>query len=240
MSDAQLRHKIAGFLANKVKNFPGGKCGKGRFNLTNFVYRFLPLLGFDYSRGIEWKFIIENIPKGNRNLRILDIGSRLSLFVYKLLDYSDNIFAFDVDRFHEKLPRQIKFIIGNAMNAPLKKESVDIITLISVVEHFGLGYYEDPIEQSGDLKAMKEIRRALRTKGMLFFTTMVGRKYIISFNGNERIYDQKKFNQLIDNFSVVKEKYYIFRKRWIQVEKSRAFEENPKRSGLACIQLIKE
>jgi hypothetical protein len=89
------------------------------------------------------------------------------------------------------------------------------VTAISTIEHIGLGSYGDPRYDNGDFKAVKEIRRILKDKGLLFITTLIGNQYVITPNGNERIYDEARLTQLVKAFKLMKEEYYIFLKgKW--------------------------
>jgi hypothetical protein len=57
------------------------------------------------------------------------------------------------------------------------------------VEHIGLGRYGDPIDPDGDLKAAKELERAVASGGSLLFVVPVGKPQI-QFNAH-RIYSYK-------------------------------------------------
>ena len=128
---------------------------------------------------------------------------------------------------------------------PFPDNYFDCIAVISVIEHIGLGAYKDTVYEDGDFKAMGELKRVLRAGGVVFVTTMIGNEDIITPNGDLRIYDEKRFNKLIEKFFIVKEEYYIFRRRWVPVDKEKAFLESPvflpslKGYGTACVQLTK-
>jgi SAM-dependent methyltransferase len=203
-----LRHKIANYLANKIKNIKSGYLGRVRFLLIYFIYHFLPLFGFDYSRLIEWRFILKNLPK-NKKLRILDVGCTSSLFIYELARYG-KVFGVDARPYFENLPKTIKFLQCDVSKTPFPDNYFDCITAISVIEHIGLGAYTDPAYDNGDFKAMEELRRIVRVGGMLFITTVIGNKYIITPNGNERIYDEERFGKLIEKNSLSQKKNIIF------------------------------
>jgi len=79
---------------------------------------------------------------------------------------------------------------------PFENESIESLSCMHVVEHVGLGRYGDPLDPSGDTKAMAELRRVLAPGGSLFFVVPVGRSRI-QFNAH-RIYS---YEQVMEQFS---------------------------------------
>lgn len=75
-------------------------------------------------------------------------------------------------------------------------ESLASLSCMHTVEHIGLGRYGDPIDPSGDLKAIGELKRVVKPGGDLLFVVPVGRPKI-KFNAN-RIYS---YAAIIDYFS---------------------------------------
>lgn len=233
MKKIAWKHKIANFLAGNFKNIKGGYLGRERFILTCWIYRFLPYLGFDYCRLVEWQFILKNLAK-KRPLKILDVGCCASLFIYELAHYGKT-WGIDTRPYGESLPKNIKFLQADVLKMPFVDNYFDCITLVSVIEHLGLGSYQAPHYRDGDFKAMKELKRVLKKGGQLFLTTVIANQHRV--NSLTRFYDEKRLNKLVKGFLVVKEKYYIFRKKWLAVNKKKAFQEPVKRFGLVCLQL---
>jgi SAM-dependent methyltransferase len=236
MAGLLLRHRIAAVLANSIKNVKGGQCGRLRFWLTYFVYIFLPFLGYDYHKLIEWSFILRGLNRSKR-IKSLDVGCTSNLFIYQLASYGE-AFGIDARPYYENLPKNIEFIQADVSHMPFPDNSFDVITLISVIEHIGLGGYGDPVYGNGDFEAMAELKRALKKDGKLFITTLIGNKYIVTPDGSERIYDKSRLAKLVENFVVRREEYYIFRKKWILTDKHTAFLESPERFALACLELV--
>ena len=73
--------------------------------------------------------------------------------------------------------------------------SVESLSCMHTVEHIGLGRYGDPMDINGDIKAIKELQRVVKTGGSLLFVVPVG-KPRIEFNAH-RIYD---YNTIINAF----------------------------------------
>ncbi|RKY33477.1 MAG: hypothetical protein DRP68_02165 [Candidatus Omnitrophota bacterium] len=236
MRSIPLKHKIANKFGSMIKNIKGGHLGRGRFLFTYFIYHFLPYLGYDYSRLVEWKFILRNLPK-DKESKVLDVGCTSSLFIYELAGRGYETYGIDTRKYCEALPSRIKFLQSDIINTPFPSGFFDIVILISVIEHIGLGTYQDPIYNEGDIGAVREIRRILKKGGFLFITTLIGNRYIITSDEPQRIYDKHRLLGLFKDFEILNERYYIFRKKWIEVDKDIAFEEPPERFGLACLLL---
>lgn len=64
--------------------------------------------------------------------------------------------------------------------------SVSSLSCMHVVEHVGLGRYGDPLDPTGDMKAIGELKRVLAPGGSLLFVVPVGKPKIM-FNAH-RIY----------------------------------------------------
>jgi SAM-dependent methyltransferase len=86
--------------------------------------------------------------------------------------------------------------------------SIESLSCMHTVEHIGLGRYGDPIDPSGDLKAMNELKRVVKPGGSLLFVTPVGKARIM-FNAH-RIYNARAIEKIfsgfrLEDFSLVKD-----------------------------------
>ena len=234
-----LRDRVANAVVRHLKTVRSGRLGRERFVLTTWAYRLLPLLGYDYCRLVEWKFVLNNLPRDH--LRVLDVGTNLSLFVYELAGRGYDTSAVDFSPFAERLPPAIKFIQADTMHLPFADEHFDAVTMISVIEHVGLGAYETSVFPDGDLRAMSESWRILKPGGHLYLTTVIGNRFIVTPDfGMARIYDEDHLAQLVAAFRGEREEYYRFvPNQWRLVSKAEAFNEPPERFGLACLMLRK-
>lgn len=80
-------------------------------------------------------------------------------------------------------------------------DSVASLSCMHVIEHVGLGRYGDPIDPSGDLKAIRELARVLAPGGDLLIAVPVGRARTC-FNAH-RIYDKDVFVGLFEGLELV-------------------------------------
>ena len=69
---------------------------------------------------------------------------------------------------------------------PFENESIASLSCMHTIEHIGLGRYGDELDAEGDLKAIAELKRVLKSGGSLLFVTPVG-KPKVAFNAH-RVY----------------------------------------------------
>jgi hypothetical protein len=60
--------------------------------------------------------------------------------------------------------------------------SVESLSSLHAVEHFGLGRYGDPIDPTAPFKAMQTMARVIQPGGRLYFSVPIGRQRL-QFNG---------------------------------------------------------
>lgn len=79
---------------------------------------------------------------------------------------------------------------------PFKGDEFDLISNISTIEHIGFegSILKDP---EGDIKAMKELRRVLKTEGTMILTTPYRCRYV---QANSRNYSPERISKLTVGF----------------------------------------
>ena len=80
-------------------------------------------------------------------------------------------------------------------------EKFDVVFSISSFEHDGLGRYGDPINPTGDIEAMINVKSMLKKDGILFLAVPVGVDTI--FWNAHRIYGKHRFPKLIDGWEII-------------------------------------
>jgi len=83
---------------------------------------------------------------------------------------------------------------------PFESQSVQSISCMHTVEHIGLGRYGDPLDASGDQRAMTELQRVVAPGGSLLIVVPVG-KPRIQFNAH-RIYDPRMLESALPELSL--------------------------------------
>lgn len=117
-----------------------------------------------------------------------------------ILSFGSIISAFIPVKFYDYRPANLQLSnwdsgFADLTNLPIESDSQPSISCMHTVEHIGLGRYGDPIDPTGDLKAIKELKRIVKPGGDLLFVTPVG-KPRIEFNAH-RIYS---YEQVISYF----------------------------------------
>jgi SAM-dependent methyltransferase len=128
--------------------------------------------------------------------RHVDIGSRVDGFVSHLLAARIPVEFVDI----RPLPREVDgltFIQADATTLEgIPDNSVESLSALHSVEHFGLGRYGDPIDPDGWEKAMHAMARVLAPGGHLYFAVPIGKERVV-FNAH-RIFDPQT---VFDTFS---------------------------------------
>lgn len=114
------------------------------------------------------------------------------------LYFSTLVSAFVPVRFYDYRPAAVLLdgmvsAHADLMSLPFATASVSSLSCMHVVEHVGLGRYGDPIDPTGDLKAIAELGRVLAPGGALLFVVPVGRPKI-AFNAH-RIYAYRQVRE---------------------------------------------
>lgn len=114
--------------------------------------------------------------------RHVDVGSRIDGFVAHLLVFME-VDVVDV----RPLPaavRGLRFLQGDGGKLEcFADSSVDSISSLHAVEHFGLGRYGDPIDPDACFSAMRALARVLRPGGRLYFSVPIGAERV-EFNAH--------------------------------------------------------
>ena len=103
----------------------------------------------------------------------MDIGSRIDGFVAHLLTFMP-VTLIDVRPLPASVPG-LDFVCADATSlSGLADQSVDSLSSLHAVEHFGLGRYGDHVDPDGWRKVMLSMQRVLRPGGRLYLSVPVG------------------------------------------------------------------
>lgn len=173
--------------------------------------------------------------------KILDVGCCWSSLPVELASLGFNVWGIDPNNYFLCHPK-FTFIKGNVCATPFSDGFFDLVTAISTVEHIGLGHYKEPTAVDGDFKAVTEIHRILKPKGLFILTVPYGKSMVTPVF---RVYDETRLNNLIQNFQIIEVEYRISYKElyWENASKEEAAEqgidERSRNTGNVCLLLKK-
>lgn len=211
--------KIVNKFKNKVKNYKQNRIDLAKYkkdlekyNRLNSDHRFdinelSPVLT-DYRKeagtigGYFWqdlwgaKSVLRDIKPGVVHY---DIGSRVDGFIAHLLSAGIEVCLIDVRPLDINC-EGLDFICSDATKLDnLRANSIDSISALCSIEHFGLGRYNDPIVPDGSFLAFKEIQRVVKVGGRVYISLPVGIDSVL-FN-EERIF---KAQTVVESFDKMK------------------------------------
>ncbi|HEY3376487.1 MAG TPA: DUF268 domain-containing protein [Armatimonadota bacterium] len=188
----------------------------------------------DIMRTFEYSFqarclLREDVHAGH----IVDLGGgySYSTVVPMLLQLPEaTILSLDVMHHQRRSRYGVRYVCGNCIETNLPAESADVVTLISTLEHVGLGRYGDPLAVDGDIRTMREAHRILKPGGHVILTVPYGYPTVV-FNMH-RIYDDGRFGLVTQGFTPVLTEYSLHGKLASQAEAEAEFmHKHPDLSG---------
>jgi ubiquinone/menaquinone biosynthesis C-methylase UbiE len=210
--------------------------------IASVLYR-VPRVSFE-ARIIEYDFAYRNIRNNSKSQKILDIGCSESKFPITLAQRGYEVYGIDVG--HYKGAKNFTFVQGDIRKTTFLNNYFDTITVISTIEHIGLGRYDDPLASEGDKETLGEIKRILKYGGQCLFTIPCGKDTIcFSKEGTPmgRVYSTNSLIRLLDGFSIYELAYIVKKGRiWYPASMSDAeravIEARPEKTGMSAIALI--
>lgn len=125
-----------------------------------------------------------------------DIGSRIDGFIAHLLAMNIEVSLIDIREFPGKV-ENLHTIVDDATSLrQIPNDSVESMSALCSLEHFGLGRYGDPIDPEACFKCFDNIQRKLKKGGELYISLPVGKERV-EFNAHRVFYA----STVIDCFS---------------------------------------
>lgn len=116
-----------------------------------------------------------------------DIGSRIDGFIAHLLAMDIKVSIIDIRRFPCEI-ENLYTIVDNATNLnQVPDESIESMSALCSLEHFGLGRYGDPIDPEACFTCFKQIQKKLKRGGKLYLSVPVGMERV-EFNAHRVFY----------------------------------------------------
>lgn len=216
----KLRHRTGLKLRTVI---PQSIRGRVTFHHGLAYLKFLGYLGiYPSSRYIEYCWILKNLPQGGR---VLDVGCTGSYLHCEMIGRGFEVYGIDISDFPRKDPSLI-FIKGDIMSLPFRSNFFDIIVAVSTIEHIGLGAYGNPMENEGDMVAMKEIVRVAKPSSLILITVPYAKVYYIDW---QRHYDGARLQALTDGLNLKSKDYFAY------LGKGRCAKVPPHRVGKAFV-----
>jgi SAM-dependent methyltransferase len=127
--------------------------------------------------------------------RHVDVGSRVDGFVAHLLAFR-SVEVVDVRPLTSTHPG-LSFILGDAQRLPFEDSSVESLSSLHAVEHFGLGRYGDNVEPDAWRRGLAEFERVLQPGGTLYVSVPIGRERL-EFDAH-RIFDPQTIPRSLES-----------------------------------------
>lgn len=115
---------------------------------------------------------------------VFDIGSRVDGYIAHLLSMEVHVTLLDIRPLPKKV-EGIDFIQADAMNlSNIPDNSIETLSSLCALEHFGLGRYSDPIDYNGWKKSLHAIKRKIKAGGTFYLSVPVGIEDRVQFNAH--------------------------------------------------------
>lgn len=116
-----------------------------------------------------------------------DIGSRLDGFIAHLLAAGIDVRMIDIREFPEEI-EHLHTIVDDATSLyQIEDESIDSMSALCSLEHFGLGRYGDPVDPEACFKCFEKIQKKLKRGGHLYISLPIGKERV-EFNAHRVFY----------------------------------------------------
>lgn len=153
------------------------------------------------DRYIEYPWVLEHLGSEKR-LDVLDIGSSGSMLPYLINALGHHVSSMDIrSRQDVETNKEITFYHRDICRSCLPDEFFDVVTAISTIEHIGLEGRYGNNEESTDEKAISEIYRILKPKGLFLMSVPYDIKEQIT--KTHKIYDEKILLKIMNIFNPI-------------------------------------
>ena len=117
-------------------------------------------------------------------IRHYDVGSRIDGFIAHLLSMSIETTLIDIRKLDINV-EELCFIQDDATELKnIKNETIDSLSALHSIEHFGLGRYGDNIDPDAWKKVLHSFERVLKKDGYLYLSVPIARKSYVVFNAH--------------------------------------------------------
>jgi Caenorhabditis protein of unknown function, DUF268. len=125
-----------------------------------------------------------------------DIGSRIDGFIAHLLAVGIDVTMIDVREFPNKVDHLHTILDDATTLRQIQDDSIESMSALCSLEHFGLGRYGDPINPEGCFECFNNIQKKLKKGGKLYISVPIGMERV-EFNAHRIFYP----STIIESFS---------------------------------------
>lgn len=123
-----------------------------------------------------------------------DIGSRIDGFIAHLLAMEIEVTLIDIREF-PTVVENLNTIVDDATSLrQIEDESIDSMSALCSLEHFGLGRYGDPVDPEACFRCFQNIQNKLKAGGNLYLSVPIGKERV-EFNAHRVFYADTIVNQ---------------------------------------------
>ena len=120
---------------------------------------------------------------------ILELGCAQTDFAERVIAQNPDVTYTGVDVTPDREATGWVLVQGSALDATLfPAASFDVVVLLGALEHFGLGFYRDPIDDEGDTVTMQNVAAWLKPGGWVYFDVPCNPEFSIRTNRHYREY----------------------------------------------------
>ncbi|MBF0331519.1 MAG: class I SAM-dependent methyltransferase [Candidatus Omnitrophica bacterium] len=179
---------------------------KKKFNWAKLTYEQSVKAVYINERIIELPFVIQGLAGLKRGGKVLDVGCSESILPMQLAGLGYAVTGLDFRYYPFHFPG-LGSCQSDATKMPFENGSFDAVTCVSMLEHVGIGHYDDPWhDDSGDTKVMGEIARVLQKDGLILLTVPFG---VPTQGSLQRTYDPKRLEKILSGWRVEEKRYFI-------------------------------
>ena len=117
----------------------------------------------------------------------LDIGSSIDGFIAHLLSMDIDVTVIDIREFPGEVENMHTIVDDATYLRQIPDESVESMSALCSLEHFGLGRYGDPIDPEACFKCFAAIQKKMKRGGKLYISVPVGSERV-EFNAHRIFY----------------------------------------------------
>jgi len=124
-----------------------------------------------------------------------DIGSRLDGFIAHVLSFGIPVHMVDIRPFPTEIEGLDTIVADATTMDTFEDDSIESLSALCSLEHFGLGRYGDPVDPEACFKCFANIQRKMKKGGHLYISVPIGKEHV-EFNAHRVFYPKT----ILDSF----------------------------------------